>query len=124
MQVPGFLALACLPFPFLFYKYGAGLRAKCKWTVKADKLLAAMMAGGQAEPKKEASQERPEAEENLEAALDAPVEEDVVLEVERDAESREGRPRQGSASDSSQQDTLAEDDTQHKETAKANTLKH
>ena len=83
-----------------------------------------MMAGGQAEPKKEASQERPEAEENLGAALDAPVEEDVVLEVERDAESREGRPRQGSASDSSQQDTLAEDDTQHKETAKANTLKH
>ncbi|KAK2601772.1 hypothetical protein QQS21_004656 [Conoideocrella luteorostrata] len=29
--VPAFLALACVPFPFLFYKYGAAIRAKCKF---------------------------------------------------------------------------------------------
>ncbi|KAK9895335.1 putative mfs-multidrug-resistance transporter [Cystobasidium minutum MCA 4210] len=89
--VPGFLALACLPFPYLFYKYGASVRAKCKWTVKAETLLAAMMAGGQAAQKKEA----PSAEENnedVEAAMDAPVEEDSVLEV-REREQDEPRPR-------------------------------
>lgn len=43
-QVPGFLALACLPFPFIFYKYGAALRKRCKWTVKAAKLYAATNA--------------------------------------------------------------------------------
>jgi hypothetical protein len=49
--VPGFLALACLPFPFLFYKYGATVRAKSKWSVKAEKMLAAMMAGNPAAKK-------------------------------------------------------------------------
>ncbi|KAG5951472.1 hypothetical protein E4U53_003022 [Claviceps sorghi] len=29
--IPAFLALACVPFPFLFYKYGAAIRVKCKY---------------------------------------------------------------------------------------------
>lgn len=44
--VPGFLALACLPFPFVFYKYGAAVRSKCKYTRKADELMAQMSGGG------------------------------------------------------------------------------
>ncbi|KAF3131574.1 hypothetical protein TWF703_007585 [Orbilia oligospora] len=34
-SVPAFLALACVPAPFLFYKYGERLRLKCKYAGKA-----------------------------------------------------------------------------------------
>ncbi|KAF2120966.1 major facilitator superfamily domain-containing protein [Lophiotrema nucula] len=37
--IPAFLALACLPFPFLFYKYGASIRAKCKYAAQADAFM-------------------------------------------------------------------------------------
>lgn len=33
--VPAFLALACVPFPFLFYKYGAAIRSKCKFAAES-----------------------------------------------------------------------------------------
>ncbi|KAF3902842.1 hypothetical protein AA313_de0206878 [Arthrobotrys entomopaga] len=34
-SIPAFLALACVPAPFLFYKYGENLRLKCKYAAKA-----------------------------------------------------------------------------------------
>ncbi|KAH6887661.1 major facilitator superfamily domain-containing protein [Thelonectria olida] len=34
-SVPGFLALACLPFPFVFYRYGARIRSKCAMSSEA-----------------------------------------------------------------------------------------
>jgi MFS family permease len=34
--IPAFLALACLPFPFVFYKYGARIRRRCKYAAEAD----------------------------------------------------------------------------------------
>ncbi|OAQ58706.1 multidrug resistance protein [Pochonia chlamydosporia 170] len=34
-SIPAFLALACVPFPFLFYKYGASIRAKCKFAAES-----------------------------------------------------------------------------------------
>ncbi|KAK6343167.1 hypothetical protein TWF718_008540 [Orbilia javanica] len=34
-SIPAFLALACVPAPFLFYKYGEQLRLKCKYAGKA-----------------------------------------------------------------------------------------
>jgi MFS family permease len=33
--VPAFLTLICVPFPFLFYKYGARIRKKCKYSAEA-----------------------------------------------------------------------------------------
>lgn len=38
-SIPGFLALACLPFPFLFYKYGARLRLNCKYAAQAAEFM-------------------------------------------------------------------------------------
>lgn len=78
--VPGFLALACLPFPFLFYKYGATIRAKCKYTQQAEALMQEMMAG-QGESKAGASPEeqakRDRQKEQAEAiADDYPAEEE------------------------------------------------
>ncbi|KAH6668518.1 MFS transporter [Halenospora varia] len=40
--VPGFIALACFPFPILFYIYGARIRLKCKYAAQAAAALAEM----------------------------------------------------------------------------------
>ncbi|KKZ68806.1 hypothetical protein EMCG_05605 [[Emmonsia] crescens] len=37
--VPAFLALACVPFPFIFYKYGASIRRRCKFAAEADEFM-------------------------------------------------------------------------------------
>ncbi|KAM5354567.1 hypothetical protein ACJ41O_001214 [Fusarium nematophilum] len=34
-SIPAFLALACVPFPFLFYKYGSTIRARCKFAAQS-----------------------------------------------------------------------------------------
>lgn len=38
-SVPAFLALACVPFPFVFYKYGARVRKSCKFAAEAQAFL-------------------------------------------------------------------------------------
>ena len=38
-SIPAFLALACVPFPFLFYKYGPPIRKKCKYSREAEEFL-------------------------------------------------------------------------------------
>ena len=38
-SVPAFLALMCLPFPFLFYKYGPAIRRKCKFAREAAEVM-------------------------------------------------------------------------------------
>ena len=37
--IPAFLALICVPFPFLFYKYGLAIRSRCKYAAEAEKFL-------------------------------------------------------------------------------------
>ncbi|KXH60373.1 major facilitator superfamily transporter [Colletotrichum salicis] len=41
-SIPAFLALACLPFPFLFYKHGPVIRAKCAFAAEAAAVLERM----------------------------------------------------------------------------------
>lgn len=38
-SIPAFLALMCVPFPFLFYKYGEQIRAKCKYAAEAKRQM-------------------------------------------------------------------------------------
>ena len=38
-SIPGFLALACLPFPFIFWKFGARIRMKCKYAAEAHQVM-------------------------------------------------------------------------------------
>lgn len=45
-SIPAFLALACVPFPFLFYKYGELIRMKCKYAAQAAEALDEMRGGG------------------------------------------------------------------------------
>jgi hypothetical protein len=39
-SIPAFLTVACLPFPFVLYRYGAALRMKCKYAKEAALLIA------------------------------------------------------------------------------------
>lgn len=38
-SVPAFLALACVPFPFLFYKFGPRIRKACKFAREAEEAM-------------------------------------------------------------------------------------
>ncbi|KAJ9481439.1 hypothetical protein VN97_g12038 [Penicillium thymicola] len=38
-SIPAFLALACVPFPFLFYKYGPAIRKRCKFASQSDAFM-------------------------------------------------------------------------------------
>ena len=37
-SIPAFLVIGCLPFPFLFYRYGSQIRSKSKYAAEAAKL--------------------------------------------------------------------------------------
>ncbi|KAL2170009.1 hypothetical protein VTG60DRAFT_5410 [Thermothelomyces hinnuleus] len=41
-SIPAFLTVACTPFPFLAYRYGAAIRMKCKYAYEAAVFLAKM----------------------------------------------------------------------------------
>lgn len=38
-SVPAFLALACLPFPFLLYRYGPAIRIRCRFAARSEILM-------------------------------------------------------------------------------------
>ncbi|KAJ5433499.1 uncharacterized protein N7458_012655 [Penicillium daleae] len=35
-SIPAFLSVLCMPFPFLFYKYGASVRQRCKYAAESN----------------------------------------------------------------------------------------
>ncbi|KAL3455476.1 MFS general substrate transporter [Aspergillus heterothallicus] len=49
-SIPAFLALACAPFPFLFYKYGAAIRKRCKYAAESDAFIQKLQAQVQQQP--------------------------------------------------------------------------
>lgn len=38
-SIPAFLSLVCVPFPFIFYKYGAQIRQRCTFAAEADAFM-------------------------------------------------------------------------------------
>ena len=50
-SIPAFLTVLCLPFPFVMYRHGASLRAKCKYAQEAAILLARLQEQAPAQPK-------------------------------------------------------------------------
>ncbi|KAL4806602.1 major facilitator superfamily domain-containing protein [Aspergillus unguis] len=63
-SIPAFLALACVPFPFLFYKYGKPIRLRCKYAAQSDAFMRRMME--QSKPEPDAEKRAAEDEENAE----------------------------------------------------------
>jgi len=47
--IPAFLALACVPFPFLFYKYGAAIRSRCVYAAQSEAIMRSLLAKKQAQ---------------------------------------------------------------------------
>lgn len=56
-SVPAFLALACIPFPIVFYKYGHRIRARCKFAAEAARVLEEMRAENREIDESEAEEE-------------------------------------------------------------------
>lgn len=49
-SVPAFLAVACMPFPLMFYRYGERIRHKCKFAAEAAAIHEKMHAEVAARP--------------------------------------------------------------------------
>ncbi|KAJ5575390.1 hypothetical protein N7450_009289 [Penicillium hetheringtonii] len=56
-SIPAFLALACVPFPFLFYKYGATIRKSCKFAAQSDAFMRKIQEQATAGPTPEEEKE-------------------------------------------------------------------
>lgn len=44
-SVPAFLAAACMPFPFLFYRYGSVIRKRCKYAAQSARYMQKLQHG-------------------------------------------------------------------------------
>ncbi len=81
--IPAFLALACAPFPFIFYKYGESIRMKCKYAAEAHEAMEQMKQGRL----REMEEERDEGVVGGEAEVQAERREGEITE-EKKVESR------------------------------------
>lgn len=59
-SIPAFLALACVPFPFIFYKYGARIRQRCTYASEADAFMRRLAERNQAIRREEPGSEKDE----------------------------------------------------------------
>lgn len=93
--IPAFLAVACVPFPFLFYKYGAQIRARCKYAAEAAAALEGMRQKN-VSTTSAADKETISADVNSERtaieAGQAPSSDAVLTEPKGEALREEGRP--------------------------------
>jgi hypothetical protein len=60
-SIPAFISLLFLPFPFFFYKYGAIVRAKCKYAAESDRYMKKLVENTVQEKKQGGSTAEPEA---------------------------------------------------------------
>jgi multidrug resistance protein len=63
-SVPAFLALACVPFPFLFYKYGERVRRKCHFAAESLEFMRKMKDAERAREAQEDMDDEREASSN------------------------------------------------------------
>ncbi|PGG99363.1 hypothetical protein AJ79_08557 [Helicocarpus griseus UAMH5409] len=57
--IPAFLALACVPFPFIFYKYGGPIRRRCKFAAEADDFMRKLQGTSKEEEEGEEKEAEP-----------------------------------------------------------------
>lgn len=92
-SIPAFLALICVPFPFLFYKYGAQIREKCKYAAQSEKFMKQMQKQMRKEPDSssdnETEKEDPIIPEDKDEAIAERPDRNAGLEEEEKIERRE-----------------------------------
>lgn len=73
-SIPAFLALACVPFPFLFYKYGAGIRKRCKFAAQSaafvEKLAESQVGASSGQEESEEEKQGPAREDEKPESVD------------------------------------------------------
>ncbi|KAK6538455.1 hypothetical protein TWF694_010040 [Orbilia ellipsospora] len=69
-SIPAFLALACVPAPFLFYKYGETVRLKCKYAAKAADFMKKLQEQSNESPGDSTPEEQPIPDKEEEATLE------------------------------------------------------
>ena len=92
--IPAFLALVCVPMPFLFYKYGPKIRVKCKYAQQSDAFMRKMQGQMEADPA-----EDEEAPEGIHADADNAQRErsassDAATRVASDEKAEEAKERE------------------------------
>ena len=92
-SIPAFLALLCLPMPFLFYKYGAKIREKCKFAAQAAAFLRRMQQSEDDGEKPAESVEEEKEEEEEEHDVGGPRFEQMRTERETRAEANDALRR-------------------------------
>lgn len=70
-SIPAFLAIACVPFPFLFYKYGPKIRKGCKYAAQSDAFMRKLQEAQQ-QPESGQEEKEDEAFDRTEAAVPEP----------------------------------------------------
>lgn len=90
-SIPAFLALACIPFPILFYKYGSKIREKCKYAAESAAFLRKLAESA----RETAAAEESEGEKDLEFdRAEAPPPHEISSESEgEDDEEQQNRAR-------------------------------
>lgn len=58
--ISAFLAVACLPFPWIFYKYGPGIRRHCQYAAESARQLDEMADRMCAQAEQRAAKQKPE----------------------------------------------------------------
>ncbi|KAI9728727.1 MAG: hypothetical protein M1828_002833 [Chrysothrix sp. TS-e1954] len=81
-SIPAFLALACVPFPFIFYKYGPAIRQRCKFAAEADAFLQKMRSNTVADRPADTASSSDESPTEKEARGELAVEEEEEKEQE------------------------------------------
>ncbi|RKK84993.1 putative MFS-type transporter [Fusarium oxysporum] len=85
--VPAFLALACVPFPYLFYVYGARIRTHCKFAAESDAFMQSLK---QAQAQNQREQELEEQDNSTEDERTV-VDEGVIISSHRRTPSVHGQ---------------------------------
>lgn len=89
-SIPAFLALACVPFPFLFYKYGPAIRVRCKFAAESEAFMRRLRDQGQQQPKDGQSLETERGEDvEKEEEVESTARADSFREAEEEVEAME-----------------------------------
>ncbi|KAM0350515.1 hypothetical protein ACHAPU_002995 [Fusarium lateritium] len=80
-SVPAFLALACVPFPFLFYKYGASIREKCKYAAQSAAFMRKLQTDTAVTAEEEKKDETAPAEETFDDDASTEVDEPAYAPI-------------------------------------------
>ncbi|PYI19529.1 MFS general substrate transporter [Aspergillus violaceofuscus CBS 115571] len=91
-SIPAFLALACIPFPIVFYLYGARIRKHCPYAAQAEAFMQKLAAAQQQQQQKQAAV-GPQEKEKLDVEKGSPVaavagaEDSVAADSDSDSDS-------------------------------------